>query len=57
LDFIREIPNNNFGLCTGMPDGKPSTPSAAKPLTPGNYMVILRVNGEQADDAPTVNWT
>jgi hypothetical protein len=30
---------------------------AAKPLTPGNYMVILRVNGEQADDAPTVNWT
>jgi hypothetical protein len=30
--------------------------TAARPLAPGSYLVILRVNGEQADDAPTVSW-
>lgn len=25
-------------------------------LTPGPYLVLLRVNGEQADDAPEVSW-
>lgn len=33
------------------------TVASAKPLVPGDYLIILRVNGEQADDAPTVNWT
>jgi hypothetical protein len=28
-----------------------------KALLPGDYLIIVRVNGEQADDAQTVNWT
>jgi hypothetical protein len=28
-----------------------------KALAPGPYLILLRVNGEQADDAPTVSWT
>jgi hypothetical protein len=27
-----------------------------KALAPGPYLILLRVNGEQADDAPTVSW-
>jgi hypothetical protein len=34
-----------------------ATVTPEKPLASGNYLVILRVNGEQADDAPTVSWT
>jgi hypothetical protein len=33
------------------------TVTPAKPLVAGNYLIILRVNGEQADDAPTASWT
>jgi hypothetical protein len=33
------------------------TVTPTKPLIAGNYLIILRVNGEQADDAPTVSWT
>jgi hypothetical protein len=29
----------------------------AKALDPGTYRIILRVNGEQADDAIAVNWS
>ena len=34
-----------------------ATVTAAKALAAGNYLIILRVNGEQCDDAPTVNWS
>ena len=33
------------------------TLSASNPLDPGAYLIILRVNGEQPDDAPSVNWS
>jgi hypothetical protein len=29
----------------------------AKALDPGNYLIIVRVNSEQADDAPSVSWS
>jgi hypothetical protein len=29
----------------------------AKALDPGTYLIIVRVNGEQADDTPSVNWS
>jgi hypothetical protein len=33
------------------------TVTPAGPLVAGDYLIILRVNGEQADDALTVSWT
>lgn len=33
------------------------TLTADNPLDPGTYLIILRVNGEQPDDAPSVNWS
>ena len=33
------------------------TVPVADALTPGTYRIIVRVNGEQAVDAPEVNWT
>lgn len=32
------------------------TVPAAKALPPGDYLVVLRVNGQQAVDAPTLSW-
>jgi len=32
------------------------TVPAAKALPPGDYLVVLRVNGQQAVDAPTLTW-
>jgi len=33
------------------------TVTSDQPLDPGDYLIILRVNGEQADDAQLVSWT
>ncbi|MFO1061457.1 MAG: DUF4255 domain-containing protein [Dongiaceae bacterium] len=42
---------------TATQTGLAVTVPPAKALAPGPYLILLRVNGEQADDAPTVSWT
>lgn len=52
ITFGRQLPKNNFGICTGMPGGQTSLPTAPAALTPWLYEYFNQLSGLTKDGTP-----
>ena len=52
FDFIRELPKNNFGLCSGMPDSPDSASGKPEPLTVWLCSYLDKVAGLNRPEQP-----
>ncbi len=52
ITFGRRLPKNNFGICTGMPGGQTSLPTAPAALTPWLYGYFNELAGLAKDGPP-----
>ncbi|MEO5916693.1 MAG: hypothetical protein ABIS50_20870 [Luteolibacter sp.] len=54
LEFINEVPRNNFGLCSGMPDSDSTAECPAEPLTTWLTTYLNEVAGFEPGHRPLI---